>query len=326
MSYVDTALVDLCDESGYPSARLCGIAPACGDAFCTAGESASCPGDCAGPVCGDGICAPTDDAASCPYDCGATVAYAAPGGCSLAPAGSVGASAQAGVALVLLGLLARARRGRHRLRAWLAALLLASAAGSAAAQPHAPSIHPWGLRFVAGAEVRRDGATLHDPNYRFGTLHETGLGYGLALGADVGLGRWAGLQGIVSGHRVGGLESFSVDLALAPRLRLLMRPRHELYLRVPVGFAWQIDAYGGVVGGPLVGAGVGYRWQLTRVVDAFVELDLQGRFGGAVDPYYAYAQGYDLHPSSPPHLRTLGLGLRLGVGLGRGVRTRCHAP
>ena len=46
-TYAEPAIQALC-EAGYPSMRLCGIAPACGDGTCSPGEdSAQCESDCA---------------------------------------------------------------------------------------------------------------------------------------------------------------------------------------------------------------------------------------------------------------------------------------
>lgn len=313
-TYADSSLVDLCDTQGYPSEALCGIAPSCGDLFCTSGETTSCPGDCAGSICGDGICETGDTAASCPYDCGATVAWGTSEGCAV----DQGTSPSWLVLLVPLALLLRRRRVLL-----LLALCAALSASSARAQPR---IHPWGLRFVGALETGHGRAMFWNPQEQFGTLRESGMGLGARLGADMGLGRYAAVEATVGGQLVGGLGVAAVDLAVAPRFRMLLRPRHDLYLRAPIGASHQFDPYGDPTRSFLVGGGVGYRWQLTRVVDAFVEIDLVGRFGGAVDPYYAYLEGYGLHPSSPPHLRTTTLGFRLGIGLGRGYRPSCATP
>lgn len=309
-TYADLALLDLCETQGYPSSALCGVAPACGDSACTAGETTSCVADCAGPICGDGICLPGDTARSCPYDCGATIDFRGTAGCSVAGRPSLSL-----LPLLLLLPFVRGRRGRR----WVlgACVLLALSPSVADAQPR---IHPWGLRFVGTAEVDRDHATLWNPTKAFGTLETTGVGYGLRLGADLGLGRYAGLEATVGGSLLGTFGLATVDLAIAPRFRMLLRTRHDLYLRAPLGGSLAFDPYGDPTSALLAGLGLGYRFQLTRVVDAFVELEVLGRFGRAVEPYFAYLEGYGLHPSSPPHLRTSTLGLRLGIGLGRGYR------
>jgi len=317
-TYVDRALEDLCDRQRYPSARLCGIAPSCGDAFCTSGETSSCVTDCPAPICGDGVCEANDDAASCPYDCGATIVFDGVG-CSVAP-GRRGSPIAWLVAVVLA--YACVRRRHAGLAAAIVGIGLFAGASVADAQPR---IHPFGLRFVGTMEIHRDRAKLTNDVEQFGEISERGLGGGLRLGADMGLGRWAGIEATVADHFVGGFESGALDLSLAPRLRLVMRPRHELYLRAPLGVSWQVLSRNSVTASLLVGVGVGYRWQLTRVVDVFVELEFAGRFGGAIDPYDAYALGYALHPSSPPDLNTSSLALRLGIGLGRGYRPNCHA-
>jgi V8-like Glu-specific endopeptidase len=52
-TYATRAIEALC-ALHYPSKRLCGIAPSCGDGFCTAGENGeSCAEDCTPESCGD---------------------------------------------------------------------------------------------------------------------------------------------------------------------------------------------------------------------------------------------------------------------------------
>ena len=68
ITYAFNAVQDLCG-TGYASARLCGTASVCGDAFCSPDETAaSCAVDCAS-TCGNGVCDPTD-IPSCPSECG----------------------------------------------------------------------------------------------------------------------------------------------------------------------------------------------------------------------------------------------------------------
>lgn len=69
-TYVAAAVAALC-AAGWPSQRLCGVAPACGDGICSppAEQPANCPGDCSSPVCGDGLCE-TSEWDSCAADCG----------------------------------------------------------------------------------------------------------------------------------------------------------------------------------------------------------------------------------------------------------------
>ncbi len=65
---ITVTLAALCD-SGWPSERLCGRAPVCGDTVCSAPESAEgCPDDCAPSECGDSLCE-LDERAACPDDC-----------------------------------------------------------------------------------------------------------------------------------------------------------------------------------------------------------------------------------------------------------------
>jgi V8-like Glu-specific endopeptidase len=66
--YVDTPLGKLC-ELGWPSQRLCQVAPACDDGVCNAGEtSADCPNDCTTPSCGNSNCE-AGEAPDCEQDC-----------------------------------------------------------------------------------------------------------------------------------------------------------------------------------------------------------------------------------------------------------------
>jgi hypothetical protein len=66
--FVRNAVLDLC-ASGWPSARLCGAAAACGDGKCTGVEtSVTCASDCDPPRCGDGVCSPNEEF-TCLPDC-----------------------------------------------------------------------------------------------------------------------------------------------------------------------------------------------------------------------------------------------------------------
>jgi hypothetical protein len=69
-TYLQPALDALC-AAGWPSARLCGRAPACGDGVCSAPSETpdSCPADCTVASCGDGLCE-MSEWTSCPADCG----------------------------------------------------------------------------------------------------------------------------------------------------------------------------------------------------------------------------------------------------------------
>lgn len=61
-------LTQICAR-GWPSQRLCGSSPRCGDGACTFAESAeSCPDDCTAPRCGDGRCE-LSEPLSCAPDC-----------------------------------------------------------------------------------------------------------------------------------------------------------------------------------------------------------------------------------------------------------------
>jgi hypothetical protein len=56
-------------ESGWPSARLCGLEPRCGDAVCSPNETAdTCLVDCPRPLCGDGWCE-WQERGVCAIDC-----------------------------------------------------------------------------------------------------------------------------------------------------------------------------------------------------------------------------------------------------------------
>jgi hypothetical protein len=55
----------------------------CGDGFCEPGEdTCTCPDDCGGPTCGDGVCAPSagEDCATCLADCACPPAHTCEGG------------------------------------------------------------------------------------------------------------------------------------------------------------------------------------------------------------------------------------------------------
>ncbi len=69
-TYLAPAVAALC-AAGWPSTRLCGNAPACGDGVCSAPSETpdNCPADCPAPTCGDGLCEMAEWD-SCPADCG----------------------------------------------------------------------------------------------------------------------------------------------------------------------------------------------------------------------------------------------------------------
>jgi V8-like Glu-specific endopeptidase len=69
-TYAAPAIATLC-ASGFPSQRLCGTAPRCGDDICSGGveDPQSCPHDCAAPQCGDHLCE-VAEWSTCPADCG----------------------------------------------------------------------------------------------------------------------------------------------------------------------------------------------------------------------------------------------------------------
>lgn len=88
-------------ESGWPSARLCGAQPACGDGICSAEERPTCRADCVPASCGDRTCELSERGA-CNSDCdpfpnvpqtwpGDPAAYAGPPSPSRKPAASGGA-------------------------------------------------------------------------------------------------------------------------------------------------------------------------------------------------------------------------------------------
>jgi hypothetical protein len=85
-TYLQPALQALC-AAGWPSARLCGTAPSCGDGVCSAPSETpdSCPADCAVPSCGDGLCEAAEWA-SCPADCGDGRSASLPDGWTCQPA------------------------------------------------------------------------------------------------------------------------------------------------------------------------------------------------------------------------------------------------
>src|SRR5436190_7469307 len=69
-TYAARAREALC-AAGWPSLRLCGMAPACGDGVCSGGseDAASCARDCPAASCGDLLCERAEWD-SCPADCG----------------------------------------------------------------------------------------------------------------------------------------------------------------------------------------------------------------------------------------------------------------
>jgi hypothetical protein len=61
-------LVQAVCGAGWPSARLCGTPPSCGDGVCSAGEAPDCMADCRAAHCGDAVCEPPERGA-CLQDC-----------------------------------------------------------------------------------------------------------------------------------------------------------------------------------------------------------------------------------------------------------------
>lgn len=77
VAYVRRALDALC--ASWPSARLCGASPTCGDGLCSGTEThENCPDDCAAPSCGDGVCDFDEDESRCADDCGGSVSGGPP--------------------------------------------------------------------------------------------------------------------------------------------------------------------------------------------------------------------------------------------------------
>jgi hypothetical protein len=68
--HVSRAIDALCG-AGWPSQRLCGLAPSCGDGICSGSveDRGVCPVDCAAASCGDNVC-DVEEWSSCPDDCG----------------------------------------------------------------------------------------------------------------------------------------------------------------------------------------------------------------------------------------------------------------
>ncbi|HEV7361766.1 MAG TPA: serine protease [Mycobacterium sp.] len=72
-TYAARAVDALCGAD-WPSQRICGVAPSCGDGICSSfgpapEDPSSCPGDCTAAACGDGLCEPSEWDA-CGSDCG----------------------------------------------------------------------------------------------------------------------------------------------------------------------------------------------------------------------------------------------------------------
>ncbi len=120
-TYVAGAISDLCDEQGYPSERLCGIKPSCGDGFCSFDPvDQGCVEDCAA-ACSHGDCTKGGQGGSEPgvplLPSEPDVTASSKGGgskCSVAP-GLVGNSAAGvGFGWVALAYLLAARRTRRR--------------------------------------------------------------------------------------------------------------------------------------------------------------------------------------------------------------------
>lgn len=68
----DTSVIDIAivDDTSAGNDTTTGT---CGDGFCSAAETASCPADCGGgPVCGNGTCESGETKANCAQDCGST--------------------------------------------------------------------------------------------------------------------------------------------------------------------------------------------------------------------------------------------------------------
>lgn len=100
---------------GFPSQRLCGVAPVCGDGFCSLREDReSCPDDC--DPCGDGACGARGTLRSTQADqvkqmMGSGRAKSA-GGCAVG--GAAGATSEAAVLVLALGFARRRRRALSR--------------------------------------------------------------------------------------------------------------------------------------------------------------------------------------------------------------------
>ena len=115
-TYLGRVVESVC-ELGWPSARLCGTEPTCGDGYCTAGETRiTCAEDC---ECRDGQCDRAVQVAAVPPD-GGVGDKARPGdgddGCA-AGGGARGTGGAGGIgAGLLVALLLWVRRTRHAAR------------------------------------------------------------------------------------------------------------------------------------------------------------------------------------------------------------------
>lgn len=93
---IGLALAALCDL-GFPG-PLCGTEAACGDGWCSGGETASrCAADCQPVACGDGVCAVLEEL-ECTEDCGhLTERCEEPGGSGTGDSGDTDESGDAGL-------------------------------------------------------------------------------------------------------------------------------------------------------------------------------------------------------------------------------------
>lgn len=322
VTYAFKALDDLCGEQGYPSARLCGGTPSCGDGFCTSGETLSCPGDCPQPIEGDGNCSGGETPENSPYDCGP---FVPPSGaiCSVGAPGAALPVGLPGLALVACALALARRAARRRAPLVVALVALFVSLGLPTSASAEPRIASRGTRYVLALDGGFGGGHLYDPSNQFPSSNPGIAELGLRLGAEALLGRWLALEGALTQRVIAGLPTYEADLTVAPRIRLLVAKKRELYLRPAVGMA--ILPYADPKVGAVIEVGVGYRRQFTRVWDVFVEFGGAFTFGRQMDVYWAsaYGGGYGLHPSAPPSLAMTRMVFVVGVGFGRGVVPPC---
>ncbi|MBK7156253.1 MAG: trypsin-like peptidase domain-containing protein [Sandaracinaceae bacterium] len=189
--YAERAKTALCDQAAYPSVRVCGRAPACGDGVCTAGETTGCTADCEGSVCGDGVCADDESAEGCAYDC---ELYVESFGC--AAVGSTERRASRSLTWPVLVLLALGVALWRRRRAVLVSLVGACLVATGIVPTvSAQDIPARGRGAVVALDLGGGAVRARDPSGEFARAGEGASAVGLRLGADFSVHDDVALEG-----------------------------------------------------------------------------------------------------------------------------------
>lgn len=335
-TYARLAVDHLCDR-GYPSERLCGIAPSCGDLVCTAGETTACASDCVTtPRCGDFLCDVTElgrFAPLCAIDCVAPASeyrsrYHTPDGCSASPSAS---STRAPLCvLAALALFFARRRRTHA--GFVAVLVVAFALPSTSSAQKMQRDH--GLRVVIEPGAFEVGVVrIVDPTGVASATRRRSLSASTRIAFDYAFSRRLAVN-VGYFHSRLHMQDSSADahmFELGTRFRVPFEnaPRLDVYFGPTLALGLAGERYDGDTGLRFVpGARMGVSWQCANVVDVYLDVFFHHTVLGEVTyTWVEYnAPEYGVHPAHPPTLRSSSFGFAVGLAFGTKRREALDSP